>query len=147
MFSSDFVMPKKHKPPTLQLRIHSIETVEDFASVLFWKSPLRQIVGAEVLKKIKDGSINRIDMKELAKELNIKLNDFYAIIRELKRFGVIYKKDGEIHWSVQFQNKLARLSEFYASYTGKKSPFQKALDKWEKLAEGDIIIKPKYEED
>ena len=56
-------------------------------------------------------------------------------------------KNGFIHWSVQFQNKLARLSEFYASYAGKKNPFQKALDKWEKLAEGDIIIKPKYEKD
>jgi len=140
-------MPKKHKPPTLQLRNSPIETVEDFASSLFWKSPSRQIAGAEVLKRIKDGSVNRLDMKDLAKELDIKLNDFYAIVRELKRFGIIYKKDGEIRWSVQFQNKLARLSEFYANYAGKKNPFQKALDKWEKLAEGDIIIKPKYEED
>jgi len=140
-------MPKKHKPPTLQLRNSPIETVEDFASSLFWKSPSRQIAGAEVLKRIKDGSVNRLDMKDLAKELDIKLNDFYAIVRELKRFGIIYKKEGEIRWSVQFQNKLARLSEFYANYAGKKNPFQKALDKWEKLAEGDIIIKPKYEED
>ena len=140
-------MPKRHKPPTLQLRNSSIETVEDFASSLFWKSPSRQIAGAEVLKKIKDGSVNRLDMKDLAKELDIKLNDFYAIVRELKRFGIIYKKNGLIRWSVQFQNKIARLSEFYASYAGKKNPFQKALDKWEKLAEGDIIIKPKYEED
>ena len=140
-------MPKKHKPPTLQLRSRAVETVEDFASALFWKSPSRQIVGAEVLKKIREGSINRADMKDLAKELDVKLNDFYAIIRELKRFGIIYKKDGLIHWSVQFQNRLARLSEFYANFTGKKNPFQKALDKWEKLAEGDIIIKPKYAED
>jgi hypothetical protein len=140
-------MPKKHKPPTLQLRNSPIETVEDFASALFWKSPSRQIAGAEVLKKIKDGSINRYDMKDLAKELDIKLHDFYAIVRELKRFGVIYKKNGLIRWSVQFQNKLARLSEFYANYAVKKNPFQKALDKWEKLAEGDIIIKPRYEED
>jgi len=86
-------------------------------------------------------------MKDLAEELDIKLNDFYAIVRELKRFGVIYKKNGLIRWSVQFQNKLARLSEFYANYAGKKNPYQKALDMWEKLAEGDIIIKPKYEED
>ena len=86
-------------------------------------------------------------MRDLAEELNIKLNDFYAIVRELKRFGVIYKKNGLIRWSVQFQNKLTRLSEFYASYAGKKNPYQKALDMWEKLAEGDIIIKPKYEED
>jgi len=140
-------MPKRHKPPTLQLRNSPIETVEDFAAALFWKSPSRQIAGAEVLKKIKDNTINRLDMKDLAKELDIKLNDFYAIVRELKRFGVIYKKNGLIRWSVQFQNKLARLSEFYAGYAGKKNPFQKALDKWEKLAEGDIIIKPKYEED
>jgi len=140
-------MPKRHKPPTLQLRNSPIETVEDFAAALFWKSPSRQIAGAEVLKKIKDGSVNRLDMKDLAKELDIKLNDFYAIVRELKRFGIIYKKNGLIRWSVQFQNKIARLSEFYASYAGKKNPFQKALDKWEKLAEGDIIIKPKYEED
>ena len=140
-------MPKRHKPPTLQLRNSSIETVEEFAAALFWKSPSRQIAGAEVLKKIKDGSVNRLDMKDLAKELDIKLNDFYAIVRELKRLGVIYKKNGLIRWSVQFQNKLARLSEFCANFTGKKNPFQKALDKWEKLAEGDIIIKPKYEED
>ena len=102
---------------------------------------------AEVLKKIKSESINVKDMKDLAKELDVKLNDFYAIIRELKRFGIIYKKDGLVRWSVQFQNKLARISEFYANFTGKKNPFQKALDKWEKLAEGDIIIKPKYAED
>ena len=140
-------MPKKHKPPTLQLRSRPIESVEDFASALFWKSPSRQIAGAEVLKRIKSDSINRFDMKDLARELNIKFNDFYAIIRELKRFGIVYKKDGLIRWSVQFQNRLARLSEFYADYTGKKNPFQKALDKWERLAEGDIIIKPKYEED
>ena len=140
-------MPKKHKPPTLQLRNSPIETLEEFASALFWKSPSRQIAGAEVLKKIKDCSVDRLDMKDLAEELDIKLNDFYAIVRELKRFGIIYKKNGLIRWSVQFQNKLARLSEFYANYAGKKNPFQKALDKWEKLAEGDIIIKPKYEED
>jgi hypothetical protein len=140
-------MPKRHKPPTLQLRNSPIETVEEFAAALFWKSPSRQIAGAEVLKKIKDGSVDRLDMKDLAEELDIKLNDFYAIVRELKRFGVIYKKNGLIRWSVQFQNKLARLSEFYANYAGKKNPYQKALDMWEKLAEGDIIIKPKYEED
>ena len=140
-------MPKKHKPPTLQLRNHPIETVEDFAAALFWKSPSRQIAGAGVLKKIKSGAINVKDMKDLAGELNIKLSDFYAIVRELKRFGVIYKKNGLIHWSVQFQNKLARLSEFYANYAGKKNPFQRALDKWEKLAEGEVIIKPKYAED
>jgi hypothetical protein len=140
-------MPKRHKPPTLQLRNGPIETVEEFAAALFWKSPSRQIAGAEVLKKIKSESINVKDMKDLAKELDVKLNDFYAIIRELKRFGIIYKKDGLIRWSVQFQNKLARLCEFYANFTGKKNPFQKALDKWEKLAEGDIIIKPKYAED
>jgi len=140
-------MPKKHKPPTLQLRSRAVETVEDFASALFWKSPARQIAGAEILKKIKSGAISTFDMKSLAKELNIKLNDFYAIVRELKRFGIIYKKDGLIRWSVQFQNRLARLSEFYANFTGKKNPFQKVLDKWEKLTEGDIIIKPRYEED
>ncbi len=47
-------------------------------------SPSRQIVGAEVLKKIKSGAINVKDMKDLAKGLDVKLNDFYAIIRELK---------------------------------------------------------------
>jgi hypothetical protein len=53
-----------------------------------------------------------------------------------------------IRWSVQFHNKLARLSEFYANYAGKKNPFHKACrHKWEKLAEEDIIIKSKYEED
>ena len=108
---------------------------------------MRQIAGAAVLRKIKDGSINRYDMKDSAKESNIKLNDFYAIVRELKRFGIIYKKNGLIRWSVQFQNKLARLSEFYANYAGKKNPFQKAFDKWETLVEGDIINKPRYEED
>jgi len=114
---------------------------------LFWKSVSRQIAGAEMLKKIQNGTINIKSYKEIAQELNISTHDYYAIIRELKRFGIIYTKEGRIRWSVQFQNKLARLSEFYANFAGKKNPFQKALDKWEKLAEGDIIIRPKYEED
>lgn len=113
----------RHSPhPLIQIHKYNyVETLENLCNCIF---PRNSLDVAMVLEAIKQKKLGYGKMQATAEELDIDYNKFNAIIRRLKDLGILTRNYA---FSEVFQNKLTAISTFYAQFTGKANPIQKAL--------------------
>jgi len=122
-----------------------VENLQQFSEAIY---PRQAENVAVILQSISDGSLNNAEgLMRFIKEKKIDYNTFNAIIRKLKRLGIIYKTGWQtFHFSSVFQIRLCKMMDFYTKFTGKPNPYHKMKAQYMLLTKG-IDIPVTYEEE
>jgi DNA-binding Lrp family transcriptional regulator len=109
-----------------------VETLEDFADILFTRSKSYRHYAVKILEAIKDGSINEDTLQNISKKLEIPQTTLYYIIHDLKKKGIIEKR-GAITFSSKFLYRLTEIMDFYSQLSSKVNPYQELINTYKEI--------------